>query len=318
MEAPINAFRPIFACIKTIDDFKLLKTTIENVRLQSSYVSFTSRSKMNENKMYLWAMISESELEEIFTFLKLLLYSIVILGALVGNLLVLLVIGLNKSLRSPSNSLFILNLAICDLAIVFSCIWVQMLRTVETNWRLGETFCKLNSFTQMFTIISTVLTLCMISCDRYIGIVHPLKAKKLNKPMYYAAISVIWAISFTVSLPTYLYRSVTEIKWSDFVEQHCDDSGWPTDLKKTDLGCIEMSMKLYKKLYYTFVVLVFFFFPFVVTISAYLLIIRKLRRKDSSDLIASVDGKRQALIADRHTKAIKMLIFLLLTFFVCW
>ncbi len=261
-------------CLKNYSEFVKIKRIVEQYRSQSSYFNFTDQHLNQSNK------------SDIFLSIKIFLYSIVIIFSLVGNFLIIAVTGRNKSLKR-ANSLFILNLAVCDLAILFSCIWVQILLAIDTNWRLGEAFCKINSFMQMVSIISSVLTLSMISCDRYIGIVHPLKAKQQNKSIYYVTVGVIWTVSVTVSLPTYLYRSFTEIKWSDFVEKNCDDSGWPSLFTVNNLDCLEKSSFSLKQIYYTIIIVFFFLLPFAIMVLAYTSIIRKLKRNQSLQMAAS-------------------------------
>ena len=274
-------------CFKKLTEFE----KIVKIRSQISYFGFTDQKHTNQSNKI-----------DLFLVIKICLYSIVILFSLVGNSLIIIVTGTNKSLKR-ANSLFILNLAVCDLAILFSCIWVQILLAIDSNWRLGEAFCKINSFMQMVSIISSVLTLSMISCDRYIGIVHPLKAKQQNKSIYYVAVGVIWTVSFTVSLPTYLYRSFTEIKWSDFVEKNCDDSGWPSLFTLNKLECLEKSSFNVKQIYYTVIIVFFFLLPFGVMVLAYTSIIRKLKRNQSVEIIASLN---RTLINEKQKAVIKL------------
>ena len=45
-------------------------------------------------------------------------------------------------------NLFILNLIICDLMIVFWCSWVHMVNSITDRWLLGAFFCRFNTFVQ--------------------------------------------------------------------------------------------------------------------------------------------------------------------------
>ena len=274
-----------FNCIK---DFKLFTENLDLVRKSVSYYNFTRISQGSENDSQNWPGY----------YIKIVMYVIVILMSLIGNLLVIFIICLNKFMRKSTN-FFILNLAICDLAILFSCIWVQILLTINKFWILGKAFCKINSFLQMVSIISSVLTLSMISCDRYIGIVHPLKSKKSSKRNYYYIIAAIWIVSVIISLPTYMYRTYTERIWADFTEKHCDDLGWPTTYLKNENGCIIKTTRPLKRIYYTTVIILLFFLPFFIMLISYSIIINKLWKRDVIGENTNSSNINDALIKKR-------------------
>jgi hypothetical protein len=65
---------------------------------------------------------------------------------------------------------------------------------------------------QMVSLIASVLSLSAVSCNRYFGIMHPLKAKTDDGKSYLYIIPIIWAISLIVSLPSFIYRTYREVK----------------------------------------------------------------------------------------------------------
>jgi hypothetical protein len=116
----------------------------------------------------------------ILSFIMPFLYIVLMFVSLVGNLMIIMVILYSKSMKK-STSMFMFNLAICDLAILFSCIWVQIPLNLNEYWVLGQAFCKINSYMQMVSIVSSVLTLSMIACDRFIGIMYPFTSRLIGK-----------------------------------------------------------------------------------------------------------------------------------------
>jgi hypothetical protein len=202
----------LIPCIKNLTELTEFNEKIEKLRSEMSFVNFTSFS------------VRSTSLQLV---IKLTFYSVLILLASIANLMVIFVIAVDKTFRKQS-SLFIFNLAVCDLFVLLSCVWVQVWFAFDKYWSFGKHFCKINSFLQMFSIISSVLTLSAISGDRYIGIVTPLKAKQRRKSMYYVALGLIWTVSALVSSPTYIYRVYSQRSWSDFTENYCDDSGYLT------------------------------------------------------------------------------------------
>jgi hypothetical protein len=257
-------------CIGSFEEFNELSKKIEQVR---TYLSFSNFSKVYENDR-------DTKYEILIEYIKITLYILLMMISIFGNLIVIFIICCNKFMRKSTN-FFILNLAICDLAILFSCMWVQMILTQYNNtWPLGELFCKFNSFSQMVSIIASVLTLSLISCDRYIGIVHPLKSKIItSKISYYLIIAAVWIVSILISIPTFIYRTYTERKWADFVERNCDDLGWPISLVKDENGCVLKATRPLKRIYYTSVIILLFFLPLIIMTITYSIMIKKLWSK---------------------------------------
>jgi hypothetical protein len=295
------------SCIKNIAEFEQFAKRIEDLRSYKSFLEFT------KNKQDLFD-------GEMHSYVKITLYLIVMAISLIGNLTIILVITCNKLMRKRGN-FFILNLAICDLAILFSCMWIQLLLTkYDDTWFLGEMFCKINSFLQMVSIIASVLTLSLISCDRYIGIVHPLKSKIISSEIGYCfIIAAVWIISFLISIPTFVYRTYTERKWSDFTERNCDDLGWPVKLVKDKSGCVLRTTRPLKRIYHTTVVILLFFLPMIIMTVTYSIMIKKLwSNKDNKTTWRTSFNNKSDPITKRKKKATLMLLFLIIIFFICW
>ena len=237
---------------------------------------------------------------------------------MIGNLFIIFVICFDKSKRKSTN-LFIFNLAICDLAVLISCTCVQLLMSINNYWLFGEFFCKLNSFLQMISVLASVLTLLMISCDRYIGILHPFKSKVYaKKRYYYLSIGLIWLISILISLPTYHYRNYHEREWLDFIEPMCDDSDWPIIFEKDENGCIIRAVSQSKRIYYTSIIILLFFFPFLIMLVSYSILIHKLwRNQEEVDAMVKSTNNKEHLVQNQK-RGIIMLVAILITFFMCW
>jgi hypothetical protein len=298
------------SCIQNIKQFNEFIKNIDQIRNYLSYFNFskfTNKNSENDNTIY----------EDFLLTVKLILYSIVILVSLVGNLFIIVVICCDRSKRKTTN-LFIFNLAICDMAIMISCTCVQLLMSIKHYWIFGELFCKLNSFLQMISVLASVLTLLMIACDRYIGILHPFKSKVyIKKNYYFLAIGLIWIISILISLPTYHYRRYQERQWSDFVEPMCDDSGWPIVLEMNEGGCATKATSPFKRIYYTFIIILLFFLPFLIMVFAYSIMIRKLwRNQEELDIMVKSNNKYS--LVQNQKRGIIMLVAILVTFFMCW
>lgn len=78
---------------------------------------------------------------------KVLFYAVAFLFALIGNIIVILIITLNKKMKSTTN-VFLLNLAVSDLMVGCFCMWVHLGNSITKEWPFGEYVCKVNTFMQ--------------------------------------------------------------------------------------------------------------------------------------------------------------------------
>lgn len=116
--------------------------------------------------------------EVAFTFrvMRLTLYPLVMFSGIVGNIVVALVITLNRPRDlKPSVRYFILNLAISDLIVLVMFIPFDLAYLEMTIWVFGEAMCKIvNTLNYAFVTVSGT-TLAAISLDRHRSIVYPIK-----------------------------------------------------------------------------------------------------------------------------------------------
>ncbi|KAG8189254.1 hypothetical protein JTE90_013782 [Oedothorax gibbosus] len=246
-------------------------------------------------------------------YVKIALYVVVLVVALVGNISVILTVALNRSMRTTIN-LYLVNLAVADLFICLFCMWVPMVNSLtQPIYSLGEVFCKLNPFAQMTCLTSSVLTLCAISCDRFIAILFPLHVR-ITKQRTSGVLSAIWTVSGTVALPFLLVRKYNTYQWRDLSEPVCDDD-WPLEERwDSDLGVCIRTYPM-KQLYYTFVTVTLFFLPVAIMAVAYALIICRLwrTRAPGESNVANLNVQHRA-----KKKVIKMVCVVLVGFVACW
>lgn len=131
-------------------------------------------------------------------------------------------------------------------------------------------------YISVLSLVASILTLTVIACDRFFGIVFAVKAMvtvRRSKLM----ILLIWTLSIAISLPLLIYRKQFSRQWANHLEVWCDDE-WPVFLHDTNVVNITMSpYPSTRKVYYTTVSLVLYFIPCVVMTVAYGIIIHTLR-----------------------------------------
>ncbi|KAH8345218.1 hypothetical protein KR059_010551 [Drosophila kikkawai] len=119
-------------------------------------------------------------------------YSVILLFAVLGNLLVISTLVQNRRMRTITN-VFLLNLAISDMLLGVLCMPVTLVGTLLRNFIFGEFLCKLFQFSQAASVAVSSWTLVAISCERYYAICHPLRSRSWQTISHaYKIIGFIW------------------------------------------------------------------------------------------------------------------------------
>lgn len=93
------------------------------------------------------------------------LYVVIIVLALSGNLTTIFVIAFNREMRTVTNT-FLLSLAVSDALIAIVNMPVQLKFYLQNEWLLGEVLCKLTSYMQGVVIVASIFTLTGLAIDR--------------------------------------------------------------------------------------------------------------------------------------------------------
>lgn len=245
--------------------------------------------------------------------LKSYFYAMIIFISLVGNMLIIGVVLRHKQMRTTTN-FYIVNLAVADILVTLFCTWVHLVDHLNNhNWVLGQFFCKFNTFCQVLCIVASVLSLTLIAYDRFFGIMFALKAHLTRRKARFS-IGVIWFCSLVIATPLLWFRELKTREWLDYKERWCDDV-WPIQYKTLSGSNVTIEYMPARTIYFTFVSCALYFFPMVVMIVAYSVIIRKLRASETPG--ERVDS-RYAAVQKTKRKVIAMLVTIMVVFGVCW
>lgn len=126
--------------------------------------------------------------------------SVFILVAIVGNILVILSVVCNKHLQTVTN-FFIVNLAMADLLLSIIVLPFSASLEVLGCWVFGRVFCNIWAAVDVLCCTASILSLCIISIDRYIGVKHCLKYPTIMTERKAVAILVlVWVSSVVISV----------------------------------------------------------------------------------------------------------------------
>ncbi|NXC02108.1 P2RY8 protein, partial [Orthonyx spaldingii] len=221
-------------------------------------------------------------------------YTVVAVISIPGNLFSLWVLCCHIKPKTPS-VIFMINLSITDLMLA-SCFPFQIFYHIQNNnWRFGKTLCSLVTVMFYSNMYSSILTMTLISMERYMGVVHPLRLSRWRRKRYaLAACLVMWFFLLLAFYPLETTDLTYEVKELGIIT--CFDV-----LKWDMLPNFEAWVAFLITLF-----VVLFLIPFFITVGCYIGIIRKLIQTSSRY------GNRQ------RTRSIYLAIIVLLVFITCF
>uniref|UniRef100_A0A3B3Y664 5-hydroxytryptamine receptor 7 n=1 Tax=Poecilia mexicana TaxID=48701 RepID=A0A3B3Y664_9TELE len=124
------------------------------------------------------------------------------LSTICGNLLVVISVCFVKKLRQPSNYL-IVSLALADLSVALAVMpFVSITDLIGGQWIFGQFFCNVFIAMDVMCCTASIMSLCVISIDRYLGITKPLTYPvRQNGCCMAKMILSVWLLSASITLP---------------------------------------------------------------------------------------------------------------------
>ncbi|KAJ8343341.1 hypothetical protein SKAU_G00306700 [Synaphobranchus kaupii] len=138
------------------------------------------------------------------------IFGFIFLLGIIGNTLVMIVIGRIKSRRSRSTTnTFILNLSIADLSFLLLCVPFQATIYSLPDWVFGAFLCKFVHYFVKVCMLVSIFTLVAMSVDRYIAVVHAKKSPCIrNKKNAVIGVCTIWVLSFVFAIPVAQHQTL--------------------------------------------------------------------------------------------------------------
>ncbi|XP_068614700.1 opioid receptor, delta 1b [Brachionichthys hirsutus] len=128
------------------------------------------------------------------------LYSLIAVVGLVGNVLVMFGVVRYTKMKTATN-IYIFNLALAD-TLAISTLPFQSANYLMGTWPFGEPLCKIIIAIDYYNMFASILTLTMMSVDRYIAVCRPVRALEFRTAAKARLINVcIWILSSTVGIP---------------------------------------------------------------------------------------------------------------------
>ena len=226
--------------------------------------------------------------------------SVISIAALIGNVLVVITFIKTPSLRISTNY-YIVNMAVSDL-LVLLVNWPlystegMLTPKVFISGTSASSACKLGMYLRAVSQSVSVLSLVLISLDRFVAIVFPLKIIVMKMKIRVLFLSLTWLVPFPYGLPQVIFTDITKVGEQTFCRFMMSDG------PRTVFNGVGF--------------ILFYFFPFITIIILYSAILRSLKKRPKPEELSQ--GQKDVKRHQQNQKIVKILISIVVAFFICW
>ncbi|KAI8426552.1 hypothetical protein MSG28_005349 [Choristoneura fumiferana] len=225
-----------------------------------------------------------------------LLYCIIFILGVFGNVLVCFVVFRNRAMQTVTN-LFITNLALSDILLCVFAVPLTPLYTFLGRWVFGRLLCHLMPYAQGTSVYISTLTLTSIAVDRFFVIVYPFYPR-MRLITCICIIITIWISSLLVTCPYGLFMGIQITN----NKTYCEES-WPSDKFRKVFGVLTSVFQ--------------FIIPFLVIAICYTCVSIRLNDRARSKPGAK-NTRREEADRDRKKRTNRMLISMVAIFGISW
>lgn len=130
--------------------------------------------------------------------------TILMIVIVVGNMLVIIAIATEKSLKNIQNW-FIASLAVADFFLGLVIMPFSLANELMGYWIFGNWWCDVHSAMDVLLCTASIMNLCLISLDRYWSITKAVEYLKSRTPARAAVmITAVWIMSGLICIPPLL------------------------------------------------------------------------------------------------------------------
>lgn len=225
-------------------------------------------------------------------------YLVIFIVGVVGNVLTCSVITRNKTMWTPTNY-YLFSLAVSDLLVLLFGMPLELYELWQNYPSLmGQGGCYFKTFLFETVCLASILNVTALSIERYIAVVHPLRAKYVvTRTHAKRVILMVWGVSVLCALPntslhgiSVLHRNVTSPAGNITVE--IADSAICTLTKPRWMYNLTIQVTT----------LLFFILPMLTISVFYLLIGLQLKREKMQQVLEEKSGTGQDSFCNIRTQ----------------
>lgn len=235
-------------------------------------------------------------------------YLAIFVVGVVGNLLTCSVIARNKMMWTPTNY-YLFSLAVSDLLVLLLGMPLELYELWQNYpFLLGEGGCYFKTFLFETVCLASILNVTALSMERYIAVVHPLRAKYVvTRTHAKRVILLVWGVSVLCALPN------TSLHGIKFLQRPCAGN-LSAEIPETAV-CTLLKPRWVYNLVIQVTTLLFFVLPMLTITAFYMLIGLQLRRERLQQTLEaksqlgrdSFCNVRSRKLIARHQQVTKML-----------
>ena len=204
-----------------------------------------------------------------------------IIFGLIGNISLCAMVYTHRHLQTISNYL-IVNLSISDLLRIILTLSVSTSVLIKRQWLYGGTFCQINGCYTLAFLMASLMSVTLISVNRYIGIVHPRDSATIfSKVRTRVMTGSLWFLAISIAIPP-------NMGWGHY------------GFFSSRATCFIAVGSSYS--YTTFLVLAFIATPFSVMIFCYVKIFLAMKRSKRRVMENSVRNVAMTMTAENKNK----------------
>lgn len=202
-------------------------------------------------------------------------YMVIFVVGVVGNVLTCGVIARNKMMWTPTNY-YLFSLAVSDLLVLLLGMPLELYELWQNYpFLLGRGGCYFKTFLFETVCLASILNVTALSVERYIAVVHPLRAKYVvTRTHAKRVILLVWGVSVVCALPN------TSLHGIQVLQLHCVGAVGNFSVEIPDSAtCTLLKPRWIYKLIIQVTTLLFFILPMLTISAFYILIGLRLRQE---------------------------------------
>eukprot|EP00066_Takifugu_rubripes_P024029 XP_011613295.1 PREDICTED: neuromedin-U receptor 1 [Takifugu rubripes] len=248
-----------------------------------------------------------------------LIYLVIFVVGVVGNVLTCSVIARNKMMGTPTNY-YLFSLAVSDLLVLLLGMPLELYELWQNYpFLLGRGGCYFKTFLFETVCLASILNITALSMERYIAVVHPLRAKYVvTRTHAKRVILLVWSVSVLCALPN------TSLHGIRVLQRHCAGDFY-AEVPDSAI-CTLLKPQWMYNLTIQVTTLLFFVLPMLTISAFYMLIGLRLRQEKiqqaleakselGQDSFCNIRSRQQKA---RRQQVTKMLFILVVVFAICW
>lgn len=202
-----------------------------------------------------------------------LIYLVIFLVGVVGNVLTCTVIARNKVMWTPTNY-YLFSLAVSDLLVLLFGMPLEVYELWQNYpFLLGTGGCYFKTFLLETVCLASILNVTALSIERYIAVVHPLRAKYVvTRTHAKRVILTVWGVSVLCAVPNTSLHGIVFL--------HSRGAAGSTNVEIADSAiCMLVKPRWMYNLTIQVTTLLFFLLPMLTISVLYMLIGLQLKRE---------------------------------------